>query len=276
MKIIFFLVIAFSCTRIVSAQFSDQLNAIGEWKASPDKKFYNQENLYDYINGASDFYLGYKFQDLWVVDYTNMHGQLVTLEIYRHLNSDCAFGIYAEERPLHSRLQKIGAEGFFESGAVYSLAGAYYMKVFNGKPAASDTALIDFAKRAGEIVGRGSELPVVLNRFPMESKIERSERYVAENFLRYEFFNEVYTCRYHEGKRQYLIFVVEMQDKDNPSVLVNYLSMVNKKTEILQGYHQVKDPRNGNVCLYYQNGSLCGAVGDFNFKKIKEVLPHLL
>ena len=44
---------------------------VGVWTRPDSPRFINSENIFEYMNGAGELYLGYRFRHLEVFDYTS-------------------------------------------------------------------------------------------------------------------------------------------------------------------------------------------------------------
>ena len=54
-----------------------------EWKSDGKVQVFGKENLYERIDGASEFYLSYGFEQLQVASWSN-NGVELTIEVYDH------------------------------------------------------------------------------------------------------------------------------------------------------------------------------------------------
>ncbi|MCU4163612.1 DUF6599 family protein [Carboxylicivirga caseinilyticus] len=270
MKKILLSVMAFVCVTLVGAQtYPAQFENIEGFTLQGEKQFFDRDNLYNYINGASDFYLGYDFQDLWVADYTNDQEQSLTLELYRHGDNMYAFGIYSEERPQAANLLEIGAEGFYESGAVFFLAGSYYVKVYNGHPALDEDSLVDFAKQVAGKVCEKCLLPEQLSYFPAENKIPSSERYMAENFMGVTGFNGAFTAKYKIGDEECRLFVYKGDDERCREIMSKYFTRLKFKKKLKEITYVFDDPYLDKVKLTYKKGFIYGMLDCKEPEKVK-------
>lgn len=256
---VFFMAIAFALG-IRAQEYPVVLNQIEGFIISGEKQFYGKDNLYDYINGASDFYLGYQFQDLWVVDYANPDGNLVTLELYRHKNPMFAFGIYTEERPQGVEVGAIGAEGFVESGAVFFLANEYYVKVYNGYPAIADEDLLKFSKMVASLICENCALPQLFNTFPDEGRLTLSERYMPENFMGISGFNGVCTVGYEVDGAVFKVFAFKGSDDECRKIMQKYFTRLKYKKKLKEKMYYFNDPYLGKVGIAYKEGQITGVL----------------
>ena len=265
---------------IKATELPDVFKLVEGWTAQSDVQYYSPDNLYDYINGASDFYLSYHFKELWVVDYKNSEGKMVTLELYHHQNSHCAYGIYVVERPVSASLQKIGSEGYLDSGAAYFMAGNYYVKVFNGSPSVNDEELKRFSSVIASQICTLCTMPSERNWFPVDGQVQGSERYNAENFMGLEGFNGVFTMGYAEGKANFKLFVYKTDPELCIKTVASYLAFNGLSNVPNEGSQLVNDRYNGPVYLIWKNGVIAGVVGHSKplkqSPKVNEVMTNAL
>ena len=66
---------------------------IGDWTRPELARFINSKNIFEYMNGAGELYLGYRFQHLEVFDYTSDSQEKILVEMYFKESSDDAFGL---------------------------------------------------------------------------------------------------------------------------------------------------------------------------------------
>jgi len=246
------------------------------WRASADYQTFDATNLYDHINGASDFYLGYKFQSLWVIPYTNNKGQTITLEVYEMADANFAFGIYAEERPETIAPTKIGDEGFIVDGIGYCLIGNCYLKVFTNKPAPNNAELSVFTQAVANTISETSSYPKQTTWFPGECKLLRTERFVPDSFLGRDDFYNVFTCRYNKKNVKFKLFVMTGLAEQTEKVLNAYLSANGVKKDPKTNQYLIKDKVNGPILMIYKNGVIVGIVEHPKPKTEVALLEQLL
>ncbi len=66
---------------------------IGVWTISDSVRLVDSTNIFKYMNGAGELYLGYSFDHLEVFDYKSENQDNILVEIYFMNNSDDAFGL---------------------------------------------------------------------------------------------------------------------------------------------------------------------------------------
>jgi len=91
----FFFLFAFFEGAIVALQ-ANAINlpkTVGRWVRSDSPRIINAENIFEYMNGAGELYLGYRFHHIEVFDYTSENHENILVELYFMETSDDAFGL---------------------------------------------------------------------------------------------------------------------------------------------------------------------------------------
>jgi hypothetical protein len=66
---------------------------VGVWNRPDSPRVINSKNIFKYMNGAGELYLGYRFRYLEVFDYTSGNQDNILVELYFMETSDDAFGL---------------------------------------------------------------------------------------------------------------------------------------------------------------------------------------
>jgi hypothetical protein len=66
---------------------------VGVWNRPDSPRVINSENIFKYMNGAGELYLGYRFRHLEVFDYTSPDQDRILVELYFMESPDDAFGL---------------------------------------------------------------------------------------------------------------------------------------------------------------------------------------
>jgi hypothetical protein len=66
---------------------------VGHWTRPDSPQVVNSKNIFDYMDGAGELYLGYRFHHLEVFDYTQKNKENILVELYFMETSDDAFGL---------------------------------------------------------------------------------------------------------------------------------------------------------------------------------------
>ncbi|MDQ1351384.1 MAG: hypothetical protein QG657_1686 [Acidobacteriota bacterium] len=262
------------------------------WTQKGNIDIYTPDNLYEYIDGAADVFLGYDFQELAAATFESNPKGSFTVDIYRHSNVKNGFGIYSQEKPSKGPFIPIGAQGYYEKGVLNFLADCYYVKISGFDLGDKDeTILKEAAQQIARKIQGDNQFPKVVECFPSEGKIENSERYAAQDYLGHSFLHSAFTADYEKEGKKIQVFIIETDDEQSArKILDDYLNFVKGKGMTVenpgQAFYRFQDPyyqsngsmnikQKGNYLwgLFYNDMSLTGA--GFFIDKIRENLLKL-
>ena len=230
------------------------------WGSPGNIEQYTRENVFNYINGASEFYLSYGFQELWVAEYTGSDGSSLMVEVYRHATPVNAFGIYTQERSTFATFIDMGIQGYCEPPMLIFLKGAWYVKI-NGY---GEQAMVpdNLVRMANAIAGRlpgSAAWPAILSAFPADGKVQNSETYIAKDFLGYSFFPDAYQCDYTAGESDFRVFIIDCDDVDDcREMLEQYQPLVVSTSKIDEKRYLIFDPYHGLIALQWAGSFIYG------------------
>jgi hypothetical protein len=231
------------------------------WTLSGQQQGFSPDTLYDYIDGGADLYLKYEFEELTIVEYRK--GAIsVSAEVYRHRDSDHAFGIYSQERVPSAEFLTIGSQGYYEKAVCNFIQGGYYVKLSGENTGADDRAiLLRLARRISEDLPGPSVLPSILAAFPAEGKKANTEKFIAKDFLGYAFLHSGFTADYDQSGQKYQLFVIVGNGPNEArAMLEQYLKQIKREAPTVEGAYQVKDPYHGDVVLFWKGKRIWGTL----------------
>jgi hypothetical protein len=91
--ICFSFVYAFFQGAIVEANKISLPKTVGDWSRPESPRIIDSTNIFKYMNGAGELYLGYRFHHLDVFDYTSKNQNSILVELYFMETPDDAFGL---------------------------------------------------------------------------------------------------------------------------------------------------------------------------------------
>jgi hypothetical protein len=68
-------------------------STVGSWKLKDERRIITSKTIFDYIDGAGELYIGYRFKQLEVHEYTSKGTDNILVELYWMASSDDAFGL---------------------------------------------------------------------------------------------------------------------------------------------------------------------------------------
>jgi len=77
----------------MKAQKINLPKTVGSWTRPDSPRIVTSQNIFDYMNGAGELYVGYRFEHLEVYEYTSSQEDDILVELYFMSTSDDAFGL---------------------------------------------------------------------------------------------------------------------------------------------------------------------------------------
>jgi len=281
-SILVFLIVLFASTLfsndIIDLKNVEKYPKVGHWKPSKSIQTYNADNLFDYINGASDLYLSYEFQQLDVVYYRNRKKQEIVVEIYQHQSPVYAFGIYSQERSPDANYLNIGAESYIDGSNLFILTGKYYLKIFSydlGEEA--ETILPEFARSIVELLKSDNSLPPLLSVFPEQNLQPKSIQFIAKNLLGYSFFVKGYQAFYDFNEEQCRLFIIKsVSIKESNDLFKKYILHIHHAPRIPGSIeYKISDPYHGIGIIRKCERYVYGGFGLSNIEKLSKLLDQV-
>ncbi len=169
------------------------------FKLKEPVRFYNQGDLYEYIDGQAVFYISYGFKRLEHGVYVSGKKEY-TVDVYELASRLSAFGAYRQQRDESSGELKVGVEGSTIEYLTTFYKGSHYIEII---PAGSESEDVPTMKKLASHVAAAihgeTELPPEVGLFPQKDLIAGSERYVDENLLSYSVMGRGLTAHYNQG-----------------------------------------------------------------------------
>jgi hypothetical protein len=231
------------------------------WKLDVSERVYGPSDLWDIIDGAADTYLSYSFLDLHVADYQNDEGVSIRVELYRHNTFDNTFGIYTAERSPDYHFIEIGSQGYLEEGALNFLCGQYYVKITTlNKGGNTQTSLALIGEAVDKNLSQERNWPEILQIFPPGS-LAYSERYIAENFLGFDFLHSAFTADYNKEGGEFQVFIIRTEYPQGVrEMLQKYMTFTKQACDISDGLFKINDPYNGNIDVILRGNTMAGII----------------
>lgn len=149
---------------------------IGQWTVSGQDQTFVRANIFDYLNGGGEVYLGYDFRELLVREYLKPGEGPIVAEIYDMGLSGDAYGIFTHDSDGESL--PVGQGALYGAGLVRFWKNTYFVRILAEKETAEskNTVMALGAEVAGAIRGEG-EKPRLISCLPEEGLIKDTVRY---------------------------------------------------------------------------------------------------
>lgn len=208
------------------------VNAVNDWQLSGNPRYFGPDNLYDLINGGAEVYTEYGLKKMVTADYKSKARQNVTVtaEIYDMGSSMGAFGRFSRFLDGAADPSKSG-EGLSPTLAPKGRFGGASASFYKGSFLVnltlldeSPTATMESIKKLGaavlpkfadslfQKVPQGEPLSKVLEHFPKDNLLKRSEGYAPKSYANIDGICPCFTARYKKDKTEWTLFVTAAMD----------------------------------------------------------------
>jgi hypothetical protein len=152
-------------------------NSIPGWAPSGKAQTYNQETLFDYIDGSSEYFFTYTFEAAAVGRYLKEGGGSLNAEVWQLAESEDAFGLFSGRAG--GDLLAIGGakEAALEPGIRLVFWQNRYYVSLTAIQSVTDDDLLRFAEFISRALPAGGEKPALIGRLPAECLITGSEKF---------------------------------------------------------------------------------------------------
>jgi len=215
---------------------------LSDWRIVYEPRFFEPNNLFEYIDGAADLYLLYGFRKVITTEYAvGADSSSVNVEIYCMESPTHAFGIYAAEQSPEEKPVAIGVQGYLGTNVLNFYKGSNYVKMtsfaFSKDLSAS---LVQMGRSIADKIPGEFKEPDMFRYFPVENKVKQSERYIPTNFLGQSYLQNGYRCDYASDQETYQIFLVQLEsDTAAQTVLKKYQLFLESQDYMIP--HQADD-----------------------------------
>ncbi len=137
------------------------------WEPLEKARVYNRDNVFDYMDGQSELYFTYGFQEVTVQRYKPPRGANAVVELYRTGSDADAYGLFT----FYSigGAVSLGAGGAAQPGQVIVFwQGPYFVRVFADKGTTEEAALLSLAQAVSNKLPKGGQRPALVSKLPAE------------------------------------------------------------------------------------------------------------
>lgn len=242
---------------------------------------YSKENLYEYINGHAEYFIGAGFVSLFVGEYAKKGSEKkqpdATVAVYDMGKDIQAFGIIADETGKDYKEIKIGAKGYKSPQGISFIKGRYYVKISSFT---KDTPLIKIAEAVEKNISEKSDAFSAFSRFPALGEVTGT-RFIKEAYRGLDFLPNVLEREYRVNGKRIQVFLVTGSEKEMEKFEVAFFDFFKKsKVEYVviekygRKFYKVSDPYEGDWYLLPSNDALFGIYGADDDDLVRQFSLH--
>lgn len=199
------------------AALPDQIRG---WTAEPDDRFYDDETIFDYIDGTGEVYRAYNMVKCLSRRYINPQGAPIILDIFEMGSSEDAFGVFTHDQD--GEALNLGQGALYRASWLSFWKDRFFVSIYAEE---ETTSAVKAARELGTVVAslittEGPE-PKILSHLPSPGLRSRSVRYLHHHIvLNYHFYlsdenilnlgpqTEAALARYQRGRESAQLLVV--------------------------------------------------------------------
>jgi hypothetical protein len=158
------------------------------WSAEPNDRFFDNETIFDYINGAGELYRAYNMRKCLSRRYTTPNGPPIVLDIFDMRSSEDAFGVFTHDQD--GKPVDAGQGGLYRSGWLSFWKDRFFVSIYmEEESGAAERAVRGLAKEVASIISREGPKPQILSLLPQKGLQPRTIRYFHHYvLLNYHFY----------------------------------------------------------------------------------------
>ncbi len=248
---------------------------VDTWSTLGYDKEYNEDNLYEHINGGAELFISYGFIEAISRTYSKGGEAEISVDIYDMIESKNAFGIFSHSR--ESIDYTVGQGCQIYEDAILFWKDRYYVAILCFKCLDNtQTVLLEMAKHISGSIKSDGPLPGILSKLPKKGLLEESILYFNHhawqnafyylgdaNFLFITKETDAVLAKYGEaGSQQYLMLIQYSNDQKASLALENF-----RKEYLEDSEKQILHTEDGYWMGTGQEGSFVMLVFHGNSKK---------
>ncbi len=152
------------------------------WGAEPNDRFFDDETIFDYINGAGEVYRAYNMRKCLSRRYTIPKGPAIVLDIFDMRTSEDAFGVFTHDQDGES--VDVGQGGLYRSGLLSFWKDRFFVSIYmEEESAAAENAVRGLAKEVAALISHEGPKPQILSLLPQKGLQTKTIRYLHHHVL---------------------------------------------------------------------------------------------
>jgi hypothetical protein len=158
------------------------------WSAEPNDRFFDDETIFDYIDGAGEVYRAYNMRKCLSRRYRIHNGPAIVLDIFDMQSSEDAFGVFTHDQD--GAPVDVGQGGLYRSGWLSFWKGRFFVSIYmEEESGAAARAVRGLAKEVASRIPQEGPKPRILSFLPQKGLQPRTIRYLHHYImLNYHFY----------------------------------------------------------------------------------------
>ncbi|NVM26221.1 MAG: hypothetical protein HWN70_09965 [Desulfobacterales bacterium] len=161
---------------------------IMSWTAEPEDRFFDDETIFDYIDGAGEVYRAYNMRTCLSRRYIAPKGPPITMDIFDMGSSEDAFGVFTHDQD--GEVLDVGQGALYRSGWLSFWKDRFFVSIYaEDETAAAKEAVKSMGEVVASLITAQGPKPRILLQLPPEGLKPQSIRYLHHHIvLNYHFY----------------------------------------------------------------------------------------
>jgi len=170
---------------VLHAALPDQIKA---WIAEPEDRIFDDETIFDYIDGAGELYRAYNMRKCLSRRYTAPKGPPIMLDIFEMGSSEDAFGVFTHDQD--GQALDVGQGALYRSGWLSFWKDRFFVSIYAEEETTAAVRVVrELGKVVASLITAQGPKPRILLRLPQQGLQPRSVRYLHHHIvLNYHFY----------------------------------------------------------------------------------------
>lgn len=241
------------------------------WTLDGKVTLFDKDTLFDRVNGESELYFPYGFTVLAYARYASKQNPQIAIDadVYSMGSLLDAFGMFANYRKKDSIDIAVGAEGTLSASQVFFYQDRYFVRLqATGTTTLGQDILFACAGAIAKNLPQNKGRPNELDAFQVPAVAKKSERYVAQSLLGYDFFRRGLIAEAVLNSEPVQVFLVPEQSREAAARAFDqyraYLKTAGSDVRVTEAQGRISleaiDPLYGNVYVEQAGRFVIGAV----------------
>lgn len=226
---------------------------IDGWEAKGKDKVYNQETIFDYIDGAGEVYRSFNFRKLLVRRYSKKGKPVIIADFFDMASSKDAFGVFTHD--LEGEDAEIGQESTYKGGLLSFWKDRFFVSLYAEEETdETRAALFSLGREVDASIKRVGEKPEIISLFPHDKLDKKSIRYFHNHMiLNYHFFvadenillldqeSEAALGTYREEKEKFRLLIIRYPESKKATEAYKNFTQIYMPDALEAGLIQTED-----------------------------------
>lgn len=158
------------------------------WEAKGRDALYDQQTIFDYIDGAGEVYRSYNFTLLLARRYSKESQPDIVADLFEMSSSRDAFGVFTHD--LEGEDAGVGRGSTYKGGLLSFWKDRFFVSLYaEEETEETREALFLLGKKVASSIRSEGEMPDIVDLLPQENRVEKSVHYFHNHLiLNYHFY----------------------------------------------------------------------------------------